>query len=551
MKDLWNFQDFVSEWRNLPEFVQNKLPEELFTPYLLPRQKGAPYVEDIVHAFQNYVPKAIHKVQFDPLMKKWAPIVNALPGSDSIGTEKGYLRKQLERTVLGRPTKTSVAMGSMFDRVNELLGKEIFTTAGLQTGASLIRSGYYRGSLGLDSGVVNLSQSMNTWAETGRLLGPLFKFVNNIKTTKRAQEFFGEFAQMATEEFKRVHPTSKTMHDKLLSIDTKLNKIILSPMSVTEFVNRGVAFWAGMEESIARGLPTQTAFVNSSAKASEVVPNLKLSKATLNALEVVYKTQFGATPATRTPFFTGPLGRLSTIFTTYPTQQAQFMVKGFRDAIATGDNAKLLRFMALTGAYASLPYLMAKAGYDIRNAFGAQGIFGNMTLPLYQFISNSYNSVAGKDPYAKDQAQRGLEDWLKTATIPMYRYGTKVASVFQNLKQGYGTDKMGRYLYDTTPAGEIARLFGVNPEEAHSQRALARTMAETAMEYRLDKSHAIQQIINGDVNAELAFTEKWGKSISSEDLSNYVKMMNKMPYERAGRGLPKDVYHQTLANELE
>jgi hypothetical protein len=77
VKALWNMSDGVSEWNALPQFIKDKLPQEVFSPYLLPRYGKAPYEHSLLEAFDSYVPNVVHKIRFDPVVRRWSPIIDA------------------------------------------------------------------------------------------------------------------------------------------------------------------------------------------------------------------------------------------------------------------------------------------------------------------------------------------------------------------------------------------------------------------------------------------------------------------------------------------
>lgn len=559
LKDLWHFKQ-TTDWEHLPKFVQKALPKEIFDPYLLKREGQAPYKEDLVEAFQRYVPIALKKIHLEPILQRWKPVAQSLPGDYLPFTEKGYIHNYLERVIAGRPTLDEKGLSLLFEKVNDTLGKELLTMAGAQTGTTLLRGAAYRGLIGPDSAIVNLSQSLNTWAETGRLLSPMFKFVTNMKAERARQGLFGEYLEGA-KEWHGPQPTAK-FAQKALQFDEALNRVVLSPMGFTEFVNRGIAFEAGIEEAIAKGLTFDKALVNAFAKQSTVVPNLEIADAWGHALfQTIPKTQFGmGLSAQRTPYLRGPLGRLSSVLLTYPTQQTQFLTRGIVDSFKANDKAKLLRFTATLGAYAALPVLAAEVfGIDIRRQFGPDSLWGNMTLPFYTMLHNGYNAVLGENPISKDRAREEFGKFLKELAIPQYRYAEKAGlaqklglsdktnNVLDNLDRGYAVDAHGRFLYESTPMGELLKLAGVNPEEGYDTRQLTKSIANQAMEYRLDRQRGIDGLLlRQDHTAAQAFTEKWGRPITMQDLLKAQKDRMKPPQERALQMVPKRLRGRVL-----
>lgn len=541
LKDLWNFDAHLDTWEQLPGFIKKRLPKEVFMPYLLERKGGVPVIEDLVQAFERYVPVALRKIHYDPVVQEFEPKLRALPGSEMPYTPKGYGLRYLDRVIKGNPTWDERAITDLTNVVNKTFGKELVNLGQAHAATTLLRSGAYRGLIGLDSAVINLTQTINTVAETGRFMGPMLKFVQNFKQDRQRAGLFGEFLQSAREW---EGPASSTTMQKVLAADEWLNKIALSPMSMTEFINRGLAFEAGVEEAVAKGLSRENALVNGLAKASKIVPNLEIPETWAHAIfQTIPKTQFGAgLSAQRSPYLRGPLGRLSTILLTYPTQQTQFMFRGFADAMKQNDKAKLIRFTAALGVFAGLPTILASAGIDIRKQFGIQGVLGQLTIPMWQMMGNGYQAVMGSDPITRDQAAEDFKKALIHLTVPQSRYGEKVMKVMDNVERGYAVDAHGRFLYETTPAGELLRLVGPAPEVAHDTRALSKEIVNQSLEHWLDRRKAIEGMLDQQDPAGMQlYMQKWGRSLTMKDLMKAQQDRMKSPEQRALQRFPKNL----------
>lgn len=382
------------------------------------------------------------------------------------------------------------------------------------------------------------------------MIGPLFKYVQ-AKGRSPAPGIITEFLPTFGPEVTKAG-TSVMRH--ALNIDRKLTTIVLSPLHLSENVVRGISAWAGIEEAAAKGLNGAEALKVGFARASEVVPNLMLTQQQLHAIEFAGKVRPGGLGATtRAPMFqgVGPVGRLSTTLLTVPTHVAQFMQlglrEGFADAMLRHDPARLLRYLAFTGFTFGLPYVMHKMGADPSAMLGPNAFGLVVGLPFFRLIVNGVNAVSGYDPVDRRQAQREVKEALTLMAVPQYRYGSKVKRVYENVERGYAVDTRGRFMYSTTPYGEIMSLLGIPSSSAYDTRKLARTLHETAVEYRFDHQEAIDGLLGGDQNPAVTFMRKWGRPITMEDLQKAMMQRMLSPAQRAAQGLPKELQVQELA----
>ena len=571
LKELWKFNTLADTWDQLPEFLKAKLPKEVFDRYLLPRVGEAPFMDDIVAAWRHRIPVAVKKIHMDPLLAKWTTILEQLPGPDLPLTEKRYMRTYLEGRILGRPTQTDQMLGYLTDRINLAIGKPLLNVDQIHAAVTLFRSGFYRGALGIDSALTNATQILNNWAQNGKVIGPVFQHASTFADL-RAKGLVGQFVDLTTEHFPtRQH--SKVL-DTVLRWDQVFTKAVLSPMSLTEYANRGVAFAVGMEEAAARGLSPKAMLVNAYSRGTGIVPPLELSEQIQHALfKVVPQTQFGMSSAEMAPMFRGVLGRISSILVTYPTQQAAFEIRGlvqsskalaqhmagkslsdgFAEAVAAGDAGRLVRFMALTGGFTMLPYIAYEVfGYGVNDTWGIKSVLGLAMNPFWRAIRNGYAAITGYTLADRDEARRELTDFFKTLTIPQARWGKKAIDVVQGIERGYAIDKKGRYLYNTTPWGELMRLAGVAPPERAQAIHLSRRLMMDAYEHRRDKRAAIDAILeDGDTGAAQSFAKRWNKAITPQDLLRAQQERMRPVPQQFGRGLPVALRQQAVAEEMQ
>lgn len=570
LKDLWNFSTVADTWDSLPEFLQAQLPKEYFDRFLIPRTGEAPFMNDIVAAWEHRIPAAVKRIHYDPLIKRWNAFLEQLPGPDLPLTEKRYIRSFLEGRLLGKPTATDKMIEYVSDRINLALGKPLTNIDQVQAAVTLFRSGFYRGALGIDSAITNATQVLNNWAQHGKVIGPIFKHAQAFSDLK-ARGIVGQFTDMALEDF----PTRERsgLLEKILRWDQTATRVVLAPHSMTEMMNRGAAFAIGMEEAAARGMSPKEMLVSSYTRGTGIVPPLMLSEQIQHAIfRTIPATQFGMTPTQMAPALRGVLGRISSILVTYPTQQAAFEIRGlvqgvkgvrehmrgkalsdgFADAVAAGDAGRLARFLTLTGMFTALPYIMYEVfGYGVNDTWGMKSVLDLTMNPFWKMIRNGYAAITGYTLADRDQARKELTSFYKTLVIPQYRWGKKAIDVVGGIERGYAIDSKARYLYNTSPWGELMRLAGVAPPERAQAQHLAKRLMMDAYEHRRDKRGAIDAVLEGDLDAAQSFQKRWNEAIQPEDLIRVQQERMRPVPQQFGRGLPVGLRQQAVAEEME
>ena len=537
--ELFEWEDAATTWDLLPPGVKEKLPKEIFSPYMLPRVGGVPYKRSLITAFDRYVPTMEHKASFDPVMAAVRPLIESLPGANVPLSERWYLNNYIERTVLRKPSSTERVVSTLVNKTNEMLGKQLLNPDILNQAIGAWRRGVYRGALGIDSAFINLTQSLNTWAEYGRI--PILRTIAKRGEIPDVPGITREFAFSVGED------VAAFSTGKLQQIDQALTRIVLSPMRMTEFINRGLAFHAGLEDAMRRGLNFTEAVKVGMGSTSQVVPNLELTAAQLEGLKGMLKTQFGYTPELASPLLQNPLARISTLFLSYPTRQLQFLANGITDAISTRASGKAARYLALTGFTFGAPLLFSQAGVDVRNTWGKG--FVSLGLPAFKLVGSAYNAVLGSSPYSKEQARSDFSNAIGTMFVPQFRYGSKVERVYSNIQRGYAVDALGRNIYSTTPAGEMLRLIGVGPEDTFKQREQVRAIRSLAEEYRFDKEQAIAKLLAGDGKLAQSFMGKWGRPITASEIMKFAETQRMDPKQRAMRSLPQELRYRALQEQ--
>lgn len=541
---LMDMSDVSSEWGSLPDFIKDRLPREMFVQYFLPREGNKFVKKDFYGNMHSYISRVETSLNFSPWLKKYSPIIESLPGEGVPFTERGFLETLANNTILGRPTWDAKIIESLNQRLSLVVGRDLFKLNDVQAAVTLIRNGFLRGVLGPDSAAKHVMGLLNTWAESGRVAGPLFKYLQKSHRDKIPEGVLSEYwPQLVGSDI----PADSPMLQKVLNIDKKFTQIVLSPETVVWNLTRGVSFVAGMEEAAAKGLNATDALKVGFARSSEVVPNLEMTEAQMKAIETVARQEVGVNAASRAPLLAArsPLGRISTALMTWPLHVTQFMQiglrQGFADAMLKNEPAKLMRYMATVGFITSMPWMVSKLGGNVRDTWGPAHLLHLISFPFISSIGNVYRVATGQTPLEVEKASKEVKDLLIHLSIPQSRFGTKVIDVVDNINRGYGVDKRGRYMYESSQWGELLRLVGINPENAYQARTLSHTYMEMSHQYESDKQKAVDGILSGDFGPAHKYMSQWGRQINPQDIQKALQQRMTTPEQRALQGMPKDL----------
>jgi hypothetical protein len=551
MKDkLFNMNDVVSQWDNLPGFVTSRLPREFFENFFLPKTgRGQRFGKDFYQDLQSYINRVESDINFQPWIKQYDPVIRQLPGGGVPFTERGFLETLANNAIYRRPSWDDKAFDAFVQRVNHAFGEEYLKVNDIHAVGQLARNGWLRGAIGPDSALKHIMGLWQTWAESGRVVGPMMKYIAKETRAKIPDGVLSDYtAQFGGDWLKTDKKALAWIQEK----DRAFTHLVMSPETFIWNFTKGTSFFAGVEEAAAKGLDGLSMLQVGAARASRVVPNLQMTEQFMSGVEMAIKTQSGFTPASRAPLLAArsPLGRLSTMLLTWPTHLTQFMQlglrQGFADAMMKQQYGKLMRYVGTIGFTFSLPWVMSKMGADVRNTWGPMHMLTLASFPFWSGILNAYHVATGKQPLEYEQNQRMLRDFVGTTFVPQWRFGGKVVDVVQNIERGFGVDQRGRYLYEASPYGELMRLVGVNPEQAYEARQLSHTLFELSHEYRRDKEDAIDKMLGGDMEAAQKYMSKWNRPITPQDLQRALQDRARPPEERALRGFPRPMRPMAL-----
>lgn len=406
----------------------------------------------------------LRKAYFNPLVEAWTPRLSGL-SEGGRGYAEAYMNK-----LLGR-------QGEVWQKIDTALQKipwgkgDTLSVSKLNRAQLGVTMAYYRGLLGLavDTAFKNLGQVQNTVAELGYR-----------KTATGIGRLFTE--TFLTPEAKRVFAKSGIIDDYehivAANVDTMarsslgkaMDKVLFTPMKFSEYVNRGVAFHAGLAEAYGNGMKGEQALTYAKA--------------------MVDKTQFRYGVTNTSPYLQNPFGKLWYQFGSYPLKEAEFINQVLKDP----NKRKLYRLLAFhgmvmgTGAVGGAALADAMGYTPVAIPFTGDADTGekrmHITLPLGIFPHlGVYTSPAmkalGSIPGAAGEIMRNgypgpaTQDLINNVanTIPGRRYLGKLWDIYHEL--GSGTDSKppklqenvvsvmrGKGLKDELPGGPGSNPYG-------------------------------------------------------------------------------------------
>ena len=488
---------------DLAKIIADKVPAEVYDPFLQKRLGVGGYKQDAWAALDAYVKRATRKVHMDPALERIEVKANALEES-----QFDYVKSYIDRVNM-RPTKWD-------NRIDNLIKSSPIgykwgqrpTLAATRT----LRQVVYRATLGLNPGSAlrNLSQGANVYAKLGEkhtVLG----YVRLLSKDARK-----ELAESGVLENNFIQDRSLNATKKMME---KLDKSLFVFFDTAEKINRGAAYLGG--KSKARSL------------------GLKGADADEYAKEIVRKTQFNY-DAIDTPAFLGSdIMKTLAQFSTYPIKQTEFLAELARNKEWAG----LIRYAA-----SGLVFV-----YTVGQALGMKpeellptGGFTRLLEegpPAAQFAKELGGAVFNApDDYGNERTlAKKTEDVLKAGLTTLVPAGTQIRKTWMGTEavmNGGSLDKSGRLQYEVggTPIKDAqAVIFGKSAtpeaqeyyrkkEEPKEDTALDKAVREKAV-YRNTKIRPIYNdvqrlVAEGREDEAIAIVD----NLSDEDYEEYKKI---------------------------
>lgn len=411
----------------LAKIISDKIPGQVYDPFLLKRLGKFGYKTDTWEALDAYVKRATRKVHLDPVLEKIRDKTgSSLDVSPMEESQFEYVKKYIDNINM-RPTKFDKSIDNL---VKSLVGYR-FGQRPVNAILRPLRQLTYRGTLGLNLGSAlrNISQGVNSYA----ILGEKYTALGYINLFKKG----------AGEELLREGVLNAGfIQDRGLSatkkLVEKLDKTLFYFFDRAEKLNRGSVYFGAKAKALSKGLSEEQAIQY--------------------AKDIVRKTQFSFdtvdTPVGLASDFTKTLAQLQT----YTIKQSEFLY----ELAKTKNYQGLLRY-----AIGGLAFV-----YTIGKAFGMEP---KELLPIFRFDTPASLKTPTEitkalldspDKYGKDRdLKQKLKDIGRSATT-LFPAGSQIKKTYEGLtavNEGGSFTKNGKIQFkqgESLPEKAQSILFG-------------------------------------------------------------------------------------------
>ncbi len=422
----------------LAKIIDDKLPGEVYDPFLEKRLGALGYKQDVWAALDAYVKRATRKVHMDKALEVIQNKAgHSLEFSNIEASQFKYIQRYINNVNM-RPTE--------FDN---LLDNSIKSIVGYKYGqrpvtylTRLLRQMTYRGMLGLNPGSAlrNLSQGINTYATLGE------------KYT--ALGYAGLFKAGARKEIEESGIMGSTfIQDQTLSATKqaleKIDKGLFVFFNTAEHINRGAAYFGAKRK-----------YLDSYKKqeGSKLTAQELETKAQEYARDIVRKTQFSFGSVDTPVALQSDLAKTLAQFQTFTLKQTEFLT----ELALNKDYMGLLRY-----ATAGIAFV-----YTIGQAFGMEP---KELLPMFRFDTPPSlklpkelvrAAVDAPDKYGADRDLKTKAKDIGNSAIGLFPGGTQIKKMVggaEAVAEGGSFDKGGNLQFEqgeSTPRKIQSILFG-------------------------------------------------------------------------------------------
>lgn len=418
---------------DLAKIIADKIPSQVYDPFLLKRLGKQGYKQDTWQALDAYVKRATRKVNMDPaleLVKDKAG--SSLEFSKIEASQFNYLKEYIDRINM-RPTELD---NKIDNTIKSVIGYK-YGTRPVTYLTKLLRQATSRGMLGLSpmSALRNLSQGANTYAKLGEKYTALgyMKLFNKgaIDELKESGVLADSFIQDRS-----INATKKTIE--------KIDKGLWLMFEGAERINRGSAYFGAKAKGLAEGMSEKEAIDY--------------------AKKIVRETQFAFSSIDTPLKMNSDIMKTMFQFQTFTVKQIEFLAGMMKNK----EYAGLIRYVG-----GSLAFV-----YTVGQLFGMKP---TDMLPWFRFDTPPSLKLpvelakAGLDSPDKYGQQRDLEQKasdVAKSTIGLIPAGNQLKRTIESLlliQKGGSFDKGGNLQYEApqTTEGKIqALIFGKNNSES-------------------------------------------------------------------------------------
>lgn len=416
---------------DLAKLITDKIPGQVYNPFLLKRLNGKGYKTNVWTALDAYTKRATRKVHLDSVLET----IQAKAGSSlemaNVPVENyKYIQKYINHVNL-RPTDIDTLVD------NAIKSSPIGYKLGSRPTAVITRNArqtVFRAFLALNpaSALRNLSQGANVYAKLGEKHTALGYAKLFSKNARREVANSGILDDGFIQD-KQLNAVKKTLE--------KFDKVGFAMFDAAEKINRGAAYLGGKSKALAQGMNEE--------------------KAVEYAKKLVRDTQFNYDVVDAPALLQSDIAKTLGQFGTYPLKQSEFLIEMAKNKEFAG----LLRY-----AGAGLAFV-----YTIGQAFNMKPteLIPNFRFgvpPTLQLPVEIGKAVAGTpDKYGKvPSVAKRASNVGKSAFTTLFPAGTQIRKTYQGTKSvleggSYSAGGKLQFPQDTSAPGVMQSiLFGKN-----------------------------------------------------------------------------------------
>lgn len=556
----------LKEWDQIPYSVRERLSlnRDTWNKHLQRRADNVDYTaykHDALQLARVYIHDMAKAQYMNNLKQSLAPIINKYEDLGP-GSVKRYMGRYLDHA-FGKWSQDERALGTFAEWLNEKVGRDIVSPTFLaKTMPGELTGGMAKGALGIiDSTFRNTTDAIKTivedphWGATW--LKSVFQWFKNYyhdPSTHGMGEYWpwleaiGYGKETFYREAERIGGTFKERMARRQSILGKASEFyhwigerLLSPFQWVESFTKGSRFLMAMNLAKERGADFTEAISLGFRSASTLVGDLRVPKVVWDGFWDTINTHIGYSDMFRTPYTRGVLGRISTMFWTYPADYFRWLKQGIGDGYKRmrqyHEYGQFARFAALIGFQATAVAGAAALGIDVANTWGLGMLPTSLFSLPWTTLCNAYKAVdptramglGAFTPEERDKATDAVINGIGMIFVPQYRVAKKVIKNVKALDEGFKTT-----LSDGTPIGEastmdaILDMVGFPRVEPRETWELMAKMRNETYEYNKKKKSLQEDGIkaldsnNGQkINQILAAARQNGIDLDYMDLYKY------------------------------
>lgn len=413
----------------LAKLIDNRLPGEVYDPFLEKRLGALGYKKDVWAALDAYVKRATRKVHMDPALEKIKDASGKLEKS-----QHDFVKSYISNINM-RPGKVDTLIDN---GIKQLIGYRLGQRP-LLTITRFLRQMTYRAFLGLNpaSALKNISQGINTYSK----LGEKYTTIGYTKLFSK-----GSKAELEAEGILN----AGFIEDRALSSTKKVienfDKGLFFFFQTAEHINRGAAYFGAKSQGLAKGMTEREAIDY--------------------AKKIVRDTQFAFGKIDTPLILSSDLGKTIGQFQSFTTKQIEFLMEMSKKAMKGDEKAKnfvgLLRYAIAGTIFVST--IGEAFNMKITDLIPTVRLGTPPSLKIPVEVGKAVLNVPDKYGKERDLEQKA-KDVGKTlwGIIPGGTQLKKTLEGYEAMKEGAAKDAAGRTQFDVggTPLKDAqALIFG-------------------------------------------------------------------------------------------